>query len=240
MKIKPIKTRIFHEDEDLTEFILRYVKSLGEESILVVTSKIVALSEGRTVECQDEKEKIRLIKAESEFALKSKYTWFTIKDSMVMASAGLDASNANGKIILLPRDSFESAQIVRDALRKKFGIKKLGVLITDSRIFPLRRGVSGVALGYAGFKGLNDYVGKKDIFGRVFKIASTNIPDCLSSASVLCMGEGKEQMPLAVITDAPVVFTNKVNKKELYIDPREDLYGPLFSNIKKVKIKKRR
>jgi F420-0:gamma-glutamyl ligase len=52
------------------------------------------------------------------------------------------------------------------------------------------------------------------------------------------MGEGREQQPLALIIDAPVVFTNKINKKELLINPREDIYQPLFEKIKKIKEKK--
>jgi len=61
------------------------------------------------------------------------------------------------------------------------------------------------------------------------------VADCLATAAVLCMGEGKERQPLALITNAPVEFVEKVNKKELYIDPREDLYQPLFARIKKIK-----
>ena len=45
------------------------------------------------------------------------------------------------------------------------------------------------------------------------------------------MGEGKEQQPLALIIDAPVEFIEKINKKELFIDPKEDLYLPLFRSI---------
>jgi hypothetical protein len=48
------------------------------------------------------------------------------------------------------------------------------------------------------------------------------------------MGEGKEQQPLALISDAPIDFISKVNKKELIINPREDIYQPLFERIKKV------
>ena len=66
---------------------------------MVVTSKIVALSEGRTTTYKNEKERAELIKKESSFALKTKYTWLTIKDGMVMASAGIDESNADGKVI---------------------------------------------------------------------------------------------------------------------------------------------
>jgi coenzyme F420-0:L-glutamate ligase len=231
MQIQSIKTKVFNEGEDLTSFILKYIKKLPEKSVLVITSKIVALSEGRVVLYKNEKQKGELIKQESSFALKTKLTWLTIKDGMVMASAGIDESNAKGKLILLPKDSFKSADKIRKELKKKFKVKHLGVLITDSRIFPLRAGIVGVSLGYAGFKGVRNYIGKKDIFKRVLKMSRTDIADSLATSAVLCMGEGNEQQPLALITNAPVEFIEKVNKKELLIDPKEDLYLPLFESI---------
>lgn len=236
MKIQPIKTKIFKENEDLLEFIIRYVKKLPEKSIIVITSKIVALSEGRTVICKNKKEKTKIIKQESDFAIKTKYVWLTIKDGMVMASSGVDESNANGKIILLPKDSFYSADQIRKELKKIFKIKELGVLITDSRLFPLRAGVVGVALGYAGFKGIRNYIGKKDIFSRKLKMSKTDVADSLATSAVLCMGEGKERQPLALVFDAPVEFIDKVNKNELVIDPKEDIYQPFFEKIKRLKL----
>ena len=112
-------------------------------------------------------------------------------------------------------------------------MKNFGVLITDSRIFPLRVGIVGVALGYAGFKGVRNYIGEKDIFGRVLTMSKTDVADSLATSAVLCMGEGREQQPLALITDAPVMFTEKINKKELVINPKEDLYLPFFGSILK-------
>jgi dihydrofolate synthase / folylpolyglutamate synthase len=231
MEIKPLKTKIFKEKEDLLSFILQYVKKLPENSILVVTSKIVALSEGRVVEKTTQKALDEIIKKESDFAIKTKHVWLTIKDGMVMAGSGVDESNADGKIILLPKDSFKAADKIRKELQRKFKVKNLGVLITDSRLFPLRAGIVGVALGYAGIEGIKNYIGKKDIFDRVMKISKTDVADSLATAAVLCMGEGREQMPLSIITNAPVNFTNKVKRKELIIDPREDIYAPLFSKL---------
>lgn len=233
MEIKAIRTRIFREHEDLLRFVLKYVKKVPEKSVLVITSKIVALSEGRTEIFKSKAQKIKLIKKESSFTLNTKYTWLTIKDGMVMASAGIDESNADGKLILLPKDSFHSADLIRKKLKQKFKITNLGVLITDSRIFPLRSGVVGVALGYAGFKGIRNYIGKPDLFGRPLKMSQTDVADALATAAVLCMGEGKEQQPLAMITDAPVEFVEKINKKELKINPKDDLYLPLFGSILK-------
>lgn len=233
MQIKPIKTRIFHENEKILSFIFKYVKKIPEKSVLVITSKIIALSEGRTVSGAGKRAKEKLIKSESEFAMKTKIVWLTVKDGMVMANAGIDESNAKGKMILLPKDSFKTADFIRKELKKKFKIKKLGVLITDSRVFPLRTGVVGVALGYVGFKGIRSYIGKRDIFGRKFSYSIGNIADSLATAAVLAMGEGKEQQPMALITDAPIEFTEKINKKELKIAVKDDLYLPLFRRILK-------
>jgi coenzyme F420-0:L-glutamate ligase len=233
MEVKPIKTRVFKENDELLPFLLDYIKQLPDRSVLVVTSKIVALSEGRTAVFKTQAEKDAIIKKESKLAIRTKLVWLTIKDGMVMASAGVDESNANGKLILLPKDSFVTAQKVRTELRKKFKIKNLGVIITDSRVFPLRAGIVGVAIGYAGIKGLRDYRGKKDMFGRVLKYSTTDVADSLATSAVLCMGEGRERQPLAVITDAPVEFTEKINKKELVIDPKKDLYLPFFGSILK-------
>jgi len=230
MIVKAIKTSVFKEGDSLVDFIVRHIPELKEKSVLVVTSKIVALAENRTAEIKYKKE---LIKKESQFAMKSKYVWLTIKDGVVMASAGIDESNANGKFILLPKNSYKSADLLRKFLQKKYKIKKLGVLITDSRTLPLRAGVVGLAVGYAGFRGIKSYINKKDIFGRKFKFSRTNIADSLASSAVLLMGEGNEQMPLAVINDAPVEFCNKIMRKELYIDFKDDMYRPLFSKIPK-------
>ena len=114
---------------------------------------------------------------------------------------------------------------------KKNKLKKLGVIVTDSRLLPLRAGVVGVALGYAGFKGIKNYIGKPDLFGRPFEFSKTDMADSVATAAVLVMGEGIEKQPLALISSAPVEFTDKTNRKELKIDIQEDIYKPLFEKI---------
>jgi hypothetical protein len=152
MKIQAYKTRVYKEGEDIISFIVERIPRISEGSIIAVTSKIVALSEGRTALITSAKDKDTLIKKESSYALRTKLVWLTIKDGTVMANAGIDESNANGKIILLPKDSYKSARYIRRKLAKHYGVKKIGVLITDSRLMPLRAGVVGVALGYAGYE----------------------------------------------------------------------------------------
>jgi len=64
MESKLSKLQFSKKMKNLLAFILKYVKSLKENSVLVVTSKIMALAEGRVVNYKNEAEKIKLIKAE--------------------------------------------------------------------------------------------------------------------------------------------------------------------------------
>ena len=233
MQVQPIKTRIFREGEDLVAFVTSHVKRLPERSVLVITSKIVALAEGRTRDIEDDSTREKVIREESQFAIRTPYTWLTLKDGLLMSSAGIDESNADGKLILLPKDSYKAAATLRTRLMKHYKVKELGILIPDSRVLALRQGAVGVAMGYAGFRGIRDYRGTKDIFGRVMKISRTNTPDSLASAATLVMGEGSERQPLALITDAPLEFTSRTNRNELAMEPEDDMYRPFFEEVKK-------
>lgn len=233
MIVNAIRTRTFRERESLLSFVISYIKKVPEKSIIVITSKIVALAEGRVVAMKNSKTKEELIRSESSFALKTKYVWLTIKDGMILPSAGIDESNANGKLILLPKDSFASASLIRKKLREHYGVKELGIIVTDSRTMPLRSGVVGVALGYAGFKGLRSYRGKPDIYGRKLRFSSTDVADSLATAAVLLMGEGDEKQPLALITDAPVEFCERIHRDELRIDSKDDMFKPFFKKYQR-------
>lgn len=231
MIMQPIRCAIFRPLQSLEEYVVQSVPKLHDADILVVTSKIVALSEGRVVTDGSGK-KTRLIKQESEQAIKTRWCYLTLKDGHWCPNAGIDESNADGKLILWPKDSYQTATTLRRILMKKYKLRKFGILITDSRTFPLRAGVTGVALGYAGFKGLRDYRGRPDIFGRSLTMTQTNVADTLASAAVLEMGEGNEQMPLAIIREATVKFAERVDPMELVIDHSNDLYRPLFQHFR--------
>jgi dihydrofolate synthase / folylpolyglutamate synthase len=233
MNVTAIKTRIFRLAENLADFILEHIPKISNGSIIVVTSKIGALSEGRIVRVLDNEEKLKWIIKESEQYIETKWCYLTLKDGQWCANAGIDESNVDGGgIILLPKNSYSLASNLRRQLMKMYKVKDLGVLITDSRVLPLRAGVTGVALGYAGFKGLRNYVDTKDIFGRKLKMTQTNVADSLATAAVLEMGEGSERCPLALITKARVQFHERPVQNELRIDPKDDLYRPLFQNLK--------
>lgn len=228
MKLTPVQTAVFTESENLPGFIAHHIARLPEESVLVVSSKIVALWKGLTTPYKSLHQKEMLIKRESDVALKTPLAWLTIKSGMVMTNAGIDESNAGGKLILLPQDCYACAAELCAALRKIYKIKKLGIIITDSMILPLRAGVIGAAVAYAGFKGVADERGKKDIFGKKLEITLVNLADPLAAAASLLMGEAAQRRPLCVIEGAPVRFTPRTDSDEIKYPVENDLYTPLF------------
>ena len=104
MQVTAYRTAVFKEAEDLPSFIRRHVPVLKEGDVLVVSSKLVCLWKGLSVPYQSRRQKETLIRCESDAALKTKLAWLTVKSGMVMTNAGIDESNADGKLLLLPRD----------------------------------------------------------------------------------------------------------------------------------------
>ncbi len=237
MHITSIKTnKVIRGQDVLVDILDRYLKTCPENSVLAVTSKIVAICEGRVVSVTDT-DKDELIKQESDYYLPrtaSKYdTMLTINRNILIPAAGIDESNGNGYYILWPADPQKSANTVREYLKKRFGLHQVGVIITDSKTTPLRWGTTGISLAHSGFAALNSYIQKPDIFGRNLKMTKANVTDALSAAAVLAMGEGNEQTPLALMEDLPFVKfqpRNPIQKElqELHIALEDDVYAPVL------------
>ncbi|MBI2019270.1 coenzyme F420-0:L-glutamate ligase [Candidatus Daviesbacteria bacterium] len=242
MIVKAIKTRKFLPPKDNLEELLSAIKNLKENSIVAIASKVVSIGEGRCIPA-NETEKDDLIIKEAELYLERKYVpqqsvIFTVKNNVMVASAGVDESNADGYYILWPKDPEVSAKKIWQSLKEKFKIKNLGVIITDSRVTPLRRGVVGVAVAYFGFKPLKDYRGKEDLFGRKFEMETSDIPDSLATAAVLEMGEGAESQPIAIITDVSYIefiqkkYSPKNPDLAFKIPEKEDVFYPFLTSVK--------
>src|SRR3989338_7366387 len=170
MKITPIKThKVTIKDKSIITIIDSYVTRLKENSIITISSKVVAITQGRVVKNTTKESKNKLIEQEADFFLVPTSTrhpfYITIKGNALLASSGIDESNGNGYLILLPANLQEITNQIREFLKNKFNIKNLGVIITDSKTSPLRFGVTGLALTHSGFVGVNNYIGKKDLFG---------------------------------------------------------------------------
>tara|TARA_Y100000310_G_scaffold237617_1_gene240911 strand:+ start:1137 stop:1886 length:750 start_codon:yes stop_codon:yes gene_type:complete len=242
MKVTPIKTKkITQKDTNILEILDRYLPKLKDKSVVAITSKIVAICEGRLVSLAENR-KDEIIVKEAEYYLprtSSKYNvMLTIKGNAVNFSSGVDESNTGGYYVLWPKDPQKSVNKIREHLVKKYKRKNIGVVICDTASVPLRWGQRGVfVLAHSGFAALNSYIGKPDIFGRPLLMTSASISDALGTAAVLVMGEGAEQTPLAVVEDIPFVKFQQRNptKKELLklkMPLKDDLYAPLLKAIK--------
>jgi F420-0:gamma-glutamyl ligase len=241
MKFIPIKTRaILPPRDNIYPILDASLPKLREGDVLFITSKILAIHQGRCVrikpDAPDLKEK--LIKREAERYAHShlkewKNLYLTIKDHTLIANAGIDESNANGYYILWPRRPSALAKEIRSYLKKKFHLKNLAVVATDSHIVPLRHGTLGISIGFYGMEPLYDYRGKPDIFGRLLKYTSKNIVDALSTMAVFLMGEGSERTPMLLLRGAKfITFTNKDTHRKSVVAPRNDLYSPFWKDFK--------
>ena len=237
MKVSALRTDVFTEKGDLPAFVVRFLPTVPENTVLAVSSKVMALWKGCSVAYESPAQKEALIKQHSQAALKTPLAWLTIKDGMVMTNAGIDQSNADGKLIFLP-DCYTCARELRDALKKAWQVQNLGVVVTDSMILPLRAGVIAAAVGYAGFEGVKDLRGQADIFGRKLETTLVNVADSLATTAALVMGEADEQQPLCMLEGAPVVFTDEIDRDELKYPPQNDLYTPLLKAAKLIRQEK--
>ncbi len=242
MIVKAIKTRpLIPPKDDLLSVIKESLFNLKEESIIVVTSKVVSIWQGKCIKITDQPNKDELIKKEADFYIDRKKVspdydvMLTIKENILIPTAGIDESNANEYYILWPEKPFQAAKEIYDFIKQEYKLKNFGVIISDSHTTPLRTGIMGIGLAYYGFCPLKDYRGQKDIFGRELKMSQTNIIDSLSAAAVYVMGEGAEQTPIAVIEDAgdiefKIIDIDKKDPLKINID--EDIYSPFLKAVK--------
>ncbi len=242
MKVTPLQSPIVHAHDDLYALLKQVLPPLSEKTVVVVTSKVVALSEGAVVSKAEgtKEEKHALVRREADYYLEptaSKYQMMlTIKHSLLAVNAGLDESNADSQYVLLPEDPYRSAAEIWKFLRHQYGLKEVGVLITDSKTFPLKWGTMGTALAYCGFAPLNNFIGKPDLFGKLMNVTQVNVAEGLAAAAVVEMGEADEAQPFCLIEAAGAVrFTQQppspTELKELQIAIEDDVYGPLLTAV---------
>jgi putative folate metabolism gamma-glutamate ligase len=238
MYIKAFQTHPIYTGESLIKILDTYVPPLEEESILAITSKIISLCENRVIAKQNMVNKDDLIRQEAEAVLENQEgspygICLTLTNGRLIPSAGIDESNGNDCYILYPADCQASATLIWNHLRERDKIQKLGIIITDSSTSPLRRGVTGISLGWCGFEALYTYIGKPDIFGSPLRVTQINNLDALATAAVFAMGEGAEQTPVALLRNVPrIQFLSHPptleEMKAVQIPLEDDIYGPLL------------
>ncbi|MDP2691258.1 MAG: coenzyme F420-0:L-glutamate ligase [bacterium] len=248
MNITPIKierVEIKPREEFCTwimEAMRRNKEKMTDGDILIITSKIMSYFEDRVVDLSSvhpsieskaiaqrmnaKEELIQLAMDEAdEIVAETPWVLLTKKNGIYCANAGVDTSNVpKGYAVLWPKNSFVSAQKIRDELMKLSQLKKLAVIISDSNCQPGRSGTTAVAIGYSGIKGCKDLRGDEDLFGNQLRYSSLNIVDSLATAANLVMGESTECSPLAIIREYDWIQEEGSKNGEMLISPSEDMY----------------
>src|ERR1051325_1315468 len=104
MKFIPVKTRKFLPPKDDIFLLLNNIPKLKNGDVVFITSKILAIHQGRSLKIQETRSKNQIIKKEADYSLpRHKIAGtdiiLTIKDYTLVPSAGIDESNGSGYYI---------------------------------------------------------------------------------------------------------------------------------------------
>lgn len=248
MIVTPIRTKKVVVGDKLEHILTDSIKKLEENSVIVITSKIVSIANGDIAPLSENKED--LIRQEAqEFitgnnANPGQDMLLTITDNILVPWAGIDESNGNGLYVLWPKNPMLDAEKIWKFLKKTYKLNNVGVVITDSTCMPLRTGSVNIGLSWCGFTPIKNYIGTKDVFGRKLQFTTTSYVDGIAQAAGIAVGEGNEQTPLCIIRDIPgIQFVARpptaAEKKSVNYPREKDMFGPLLRAAKWEKWEKR-
>ncbi len=212
---------------------------LKDGDILFLSAKVVAIDQGCCIRLETKEEYCNLIQQEADFYLantllpddKNPLDFpFTLKEQTPVPFAGIDQSNGAGWHILWPENLHEIANTLHQAIQAEFGLSKFGLVLTDSSVFPMRRGCIGISIAAVGLKLLHSCIGQKDLFGQKLKFSETNIVDRLTNFATLFMGEGAEQTPAVIMRGVGRFVSNTEDFSKLFIEKEKDFYWPLWKD----------
>ncbi|MFW6693373.1 coenzyme F420-0:L-glutamate ligase [Streptomyces sp. MAR4 CNX-425] len=203
---------------------------LADGDILVVTSKVVSKAEGRVRETDPSGDREAAIDEETVrlVARRGPLRIVETRHGLVMAAAGVDASNTPaGTVLLLPEDPDASARALRAGLREILGVN-VGVLVTDTFGRPWRNGVTDVAIGAAGVRVLDDLRGVPDTYGNALEGTIVAAADELAAAGELVKGKA-DGLPVAVLSGLPQLVApagedDGPGARALVREPAEDMF----------------
>ena len=249
MEIIPIKTPIIKPNSNLAKTILDAMHDQGLElqdgDIISVASKAVSTATNRIVNLKEIKPSKKALEIARKYYLEPEFVELilmesekiyggvekailTMKNKILTVNAGIDHKNVpEGCASLWP----ENPQLEADKLRRQIEAKtgrKIGILIVDSEVSPLRLGTRGFALAISGFKPIKDYREKRDIYGKRMIITLHSLADDLAAAAHAVMGESAEQVPVVLIRKAPIILDENAKSDEMIIESEKCVYACSF------------
>jgi coenzyme F420-0:L-glutamate ligase / coenzyme F420-1:gamma-L-glutamate ligase len=232
------------EGSDLRALIIEAIRRTGVQlndgDVLILAQKIVSKAEGRIVNLESITPSSRAVDWATAWDKDARMVEVVLRESkrivrmergilisetahgFICANAGVDASNiAEGTVILLPDNPDASADTVRVALEKEFGVR-LAVIVSDTFGRPWREGLVNVAIGISGIGPLIDYRGQVDSHGNRLKVTVIAIADELASAAELVMKKSAG-IPIAIIRGSDYE-AREASAGELIRTPELDLF----------------
>ena len=188
--------------DDLATIVADACPELADGDVVVVASKIVSKAEGRVVAADDREdaitaETVRVV-ATRERPGGPPLRIVENRLGLVMAAAGVDASNTpEGTVLLLPLDPDASAARLRAELRALLGVR-VGVVVTDTAGRVWRDGLVDLAIGAAGVRVVEDERGRRDSAGRELGMTVRAVADEIAAAADLAKGKVTGR-PVAIV-----------------------------------------
>lgn len=183
------------EGDDLVT-LLSGIEDLRAGDVLVVTSKVLSKSEGRLVHGH----RAREIASQTRRVVARRGATVIAETplGLVMAAAGVDASNTpSGTVLLLPLDPDASARALRSGIYATTGLN-VAVVVSDTAGRAWRVGQTDLAVGCAGLEPVHDLQGTYDTHGNQLMVTAAAVADELASAADLVKAK-TSQRPVAVV-----------------------------------------
>jgi coenzyme F420-0:L-glutamate ligase / coenzyme F420-1:gamma-L-glutamate ligase len=204
--------------DDLGELIAAATPpDLDDGDIVVVAHKVVSKAEGRVrrladvspgeraVELAQAQEKdprmVQVVLDESASVLRAERGVMICEThhGFICANAGVDASNAGApdELILLPLDPDESARGLRARIGALRGARP-AVVVSDSFGRAWRVGQTDVAIGAAGLRPVDDWIGRYDASGRELRATAIATADAVAAAADLARAKNSREPAVLV------------------------------------------
>ncbi len=248
MRVLGLSMPLVKPGDDLGKLIVRASEQAGglrNGDVLVVASKAVATAQGRIRELARVRPSARARKLATQAGLEPEFVALvlreggrvvraakgvilTLKGGVLCANAGVDSSNAPlGHIVLMPAKPNQAAQVLRQAIARRTNAR-VGVIIVDSNVKPLRLGTVGQTIGVAGLEPVVDCRGQHDLYGKPLRITFRALADQLATAAQLVMGEAAERVPVVIVRGVGVELAERP-KHSPKISPKRCIY---FNGLK--------
>lgn len=249
MQLYAIRTRTIKPGDNVATIILEALKEanigIDEGDVLALASKAVAIAASRIVDLENVKPSEKARRTAEAFHLQPEFAelvlreadkifggvekaLLTLKNGSFHVNSGIDNKNApEGHGVLLPQNPHRKADEIRRKIESSTG-KRVGVIIVDSGVHPLRMGTRGFAIGISGFKPVKDYRGSKDLFRKQIYITRHALADDLAGAAHFLMGEADEGVPAVLIKNAGVELTDEDCSGDIYIPFEECVFARAF------------